>query len=161
MLQFAFFLMLLLAGCSALAEQVGNTRANESHWYLQAGAYVHLDHNDDYSGAPLFASIEHHRANNWFGGLSAFNNSYGQFTQYLYLGKKLHPWNSHPEVRIKLSAGVAHGYRGEHHDTLPIRWGGSWGLAFVPAIGYQKDRVGYDVVILKASGLLFLVGYEF
>ena len=109
----------------------------------------------------MFGSIEHHRTNDWFGGLSAFNNSYGQFTQYLYLGKKLHPWNSHPEFRIKLSAGVAHGYRGEHHDTLPIRWGGSWGLAVVPAIGYQKDRVGYDVVILKASGLLFLVGYEF
>jgi hypothetical protein len=44
---------------------------------------------------------------------------------------------------------------------LPIRWGGSWGLGFVPAIGYQKDRVGYDVAVLKASALLFLVGYEF
>ena len=161
MLAFAIFLMLFLVGGGALAEQASNTPAIESHWYAQAGAYVHWDHSDDYSGAPLFGGIEHHRTNNWFGGLSVFNNSYRQFTQYLYLGKKLHPWNSHPEVRIKLSAGIAHGYRGEHHDTLPIRWGGSWGLAVVPAIGYQKDRVGYDVVILKASGLLFLVGYEF
>lgn len=59
--------------------------------------------------------IEHHRTDNWFGGLSLFNNSYGQFAQYLYLGKKFHPWESHPEVRIKLSAGVVHGYRGEHN----------------------------------------------
>ena len=161
MLRFEFFLVLLLGVCGAHAQQAGNTLANESHWYVQAGAYVHLDHNDDYSGAPLFGGIEHHRADNWLGGLSVFNNSYGQFTQYLYLGKKLHPWKSHPEVRIKLSAGVAHGYRGKHHDTLPVRWGGSWGLAFVPAIGYLKDRVGYDLVILKASGFLFLVGYEF
>lgn len=161
MLQFAFFLMLLLGGCGALAQQASDTRANEANWYVQAGAYVHYSHNDDYSGAPLFASMEYHGTDNWFGGLSAFNNSYDQFTQYLYLGKKLHPWNSHPEVRIKLSAGVAHGYQGEHHDTLPIRWGRSWGLAFIPAIGYQKDRVGYDLVILEASGLLFLVGYEF
>ena len=154
-------LMLLLGGNGALAQQASDTRDNESHWYVQAGAYVHLDNSDDYSGAPLFGGIEHHRTDNWFGGLSLFNNSYGQFTQYLYLGKKFHPWDSHPEVRIKFSAGVAHGYRGEHYDTLPIRWGGSWGLAFVPAIGYQKDRVGYDVVVLKAAGLLFLVGYEF
>ena len=161
MLQSVFYLMLIFGGSGALATQASDTRDNESHWYVQAGAYVHLDHNDDYSGAPLFGGIEHHRMDDWFGGLSVFNNSYGQFTQYLYLGKKLHPWKSHPEARIKLSNGIAHGYRGEHHDTLPIRWGGSWGLAFVPAIGYQKDRVGYDVVILKASGLLFLVGYEF
>ena len=108
----------------------------------------------------MFGGIEYHRPDNWLGGLSLFNNSFGQFTQYLYLGKQFHPWDSQPKVRIKLSAGVAHGYRDEHYDTLPIRWGGSWGLGFVPAIGYQKERVGYDVAILGVAGLLFLVGYE-
>ena len=44
---------------------------------------------------------------------------------------------------------------------LPIRWSGSWGLAFVPVIGYQKDRVSYDVVVLQAAGLLFLVNLPF
>ena len=131
MLQFAFIL-LLLAGSDALAQQAGDTRANEANWYVQAGAYVHYNNNDDYSGAPLFAGMEYQGADNWLAGLSLFNNSYDQFTQYLYLGKELHPWKSHPEVRIKLSAGVAQGYRGEHNDTLPIRWGGSWGLGFVP-----------------------------
>jgi hypothetical protein len=57
--------------------------------------------------------------------------------------------------------GVAHSYRGGRYDTLSIRWDGSWGLAFVPATGYQKDRVGYEVVVLQAAGLLFLVSYEF
>jgi hypothetical protein len=61
MLQSVFYLMLIFGGSGALATQASDTRDNESHWYVQAGAYVHLDHNDDYSGAPLFGGIEHHR----------------------------------------------------------------------------------------------------
>ena len=54
MLQLAFFLMLLVGGRGVLAQQASDTRANEPHWYVQAGAYVHWDNSDDYSGAPLF-----------------------------------------------------------------------------------------------------------
>ena len=161
MLQFAIFLILLVVSNEVLAQQARDVRDSESYWYVQGGAYAHFDHNDDYSGAPLFGGVEYHRADDWFGGFSVFNNSYGQFSQYLYLGKKFYPLDTYPNVRVKLSVGVVHGYRGEHHDTLPVRWGESWGAAILPAIGYQKGRVGYDVVILKESGLLFLVGYEF
>jgi hypothetical protein len=160
MLRFAVLLSILLFGDGALGGQATEQRNKGSHWYLHGGAYVHLDNRDDYKGPPVFGGIEYHRPDNWLGGLSLFNNSFGQFTQYLYLGKKFHPWDSNRAVRIKLSAGVAHGYRDEHYDTLPIRWGGSWGLGFVPGIGYQKDRVGYDVAVLGVAGLLFLVGYE-
>ena len=160
LIQFTLILN-LFNGSGALAEQFDNADDIESHWYVQAGAYVHWTDSDDHEGPPLFGGIEYHRTDNWFGGFSLFNNSFGQFSQYLYLGKKFHPWDVHPEVRIKLSAGVVHGYKDEHYDTLPIRWGGSWGLGFVPAIGYQKGRVGYDVALLGNAGLLFTIGYEF
>jgi len=161
MLQRICLLILLFGGSGAHAQRASDAHDNESHWYVQAGAYVHLDNRDDYEGPPLFGGIEYHRPDNWFGGLSLFNNSFGQFTQYLYLGKQFHPWDAHPNVRVKLTAGVVQGYKDEHYDTLPIRWGGSWGLGFVPTIGYQKGRVGYDVAILGVAGLLFLVGSEF
>jgi hypothetical protein len=155
-------LVFILIGMgTACAEQAREPAPDTAHWYIQGGAYVHYDNRDDYEGPPLVGSIEYHKGNHWFGGFSAFNNSFGQFTQYLYLGKQFHPWNSHPHLRLKVSAGIVHGYRDEHYDTLPIRWGGSWGLGAVPSIGYQKGRVGYDAAILGVGGLLFLVGYSF
>lgn len=161
MFRFASFLILLLCGSGALAEEGGEARDGKYRWYAQAGAYVHWNDSDEFRGLPWFGGIEYHRRDDWFAGLSLFNNSFGQFSQYLYLGKTFHPSDSRPEFRVKLSAGIVHGYRGEHYDTLPIRWGGSWGLGFVPAIGYQKGRVGYDVATLGIGGLLFLVGFDF
>ncbi|PWB72939.1 MAG: hypothetical protein C3F15_10515 [Holophagae bacterium] len=153
-------LLFLLSAGDALAQQVGAAQDSESHWYVQAGAYVHWLSSDDFVGPPVLGGVEHHRSDGWSGGLSLFNNSFGQFTQYLYAGKEFRPWDSRPELRVKISAGIVHGYQDEYYDTLPIRWGGSWGLGFVPAIGFQKGRAGYDVALLGVSGLLFLVGYR-
>jgi hypothetical protein len=154
-------LMLLFGASGVRSGEVSDTPGNEYRWYAQAGAYVHWRNDDDFKGVPWFAGIEYHLDDEWFAGLSLFNNSFGQFSQYLYLGKTFHPWDSYPAIRIKLSAGVAHGYKGEHYDTLPVHWGGSWGLGIVPAIGYQKGRTGYDLAVLGVGGLLFLVGYSF
>ncbi len=154
-------LLLLFAGSGVWAEEKQNGQTRDWSWYIQGGAYIHPQDRDDYEGPPILGSIEYHKKNNWFGGLALFNNSFGQFSQYLYLGKQFYPWKSLPHTRIKLTAGVVQGYKDEHYDTLPIRWGDSWGLGFVPSIGYQKGRVGYDVAILGVAGLLFAVGYEF
>ena len=104
---------------------------------------------------------EYHQTPKLLWGLSAFQNSFGQFSQYAYIGRKFHPWDSHPNLHIKLTGGIVQGYRDPHHDTLPIRWGESWGIGAIPTIGYQKDRFGFDLAFLKESGLLFLAGYHF
>lgn len=151
-------LLLVLCGDVALAGQADDAQDRDPYWYVQGGAYIHWLESDDFVGPPVLGGVEHHRGGGWSGGLSLFNNSFGQFTQYVYVGKALQPWGSRPELRVKLPAGIVHGYQDEYYDTLPIRWGGSWGLGFVPAIGYHKGRVGYDVALLGVSGLLFLVG---
>lgn len=155
------FLILLSVVSSPRAADTTDEPGKEYRWYAQAGAYAHWENDDEFKGAPYFAGIEYRRDDRWFAGLSLFNNSFGQFSQYLYLGATFHPADAYPAVRIKVSAGVAQGYKGEHYDTLPVRWGGSWGLGIVPAIGYQKGRVGYDLAVLGVGGLLFLVGYSF
>lgn len=157
-----FVCLLLVVQCSvdALAEVPGDDQERDSFWYVQGGAYIHWLDSEDFVGPPILGSVEHHRSGGWSGGLSLFNNSFGQFTQYLYLGKEFRLSGSRPELRLKLSAGVVHGYKDEFYDTLPIRWGGSWGLGFVPAVGYHKGRVGYDVAVLGVAGVLFLVGYS-
>ncbi|MEM9172684.1 MAG: hypothetical protein AAGA84_08275 [Pseudomonadota bacterium] len=132
----------------------------ERSWYLQGGAYVHYNDDEDYEGPPLFAGIERHISPKYQLGFSMFQNSFGQFTQYAYVGRTFHPWAEHPRWRFKLTAGVIQGYRGERHDTLPIRWSKSWGLGAVPTFGWAGERVGCDVAVLTDAGLLFLVGYR-
>jgi len=146
---------------SALADLTEATRELNSHWYVQVGGYTHYSDDEEYEGTPWFAGIEFQKPTNWVVGLSVFDNSFGDFTQYVYLGKSFHPSDKYPGFRIKLTAGLAHGYRGDHHKIMPIRWGDSWGLGVVPTVGYQARAVGVDVALLSASGLLFLVGYEF
>ena len=122
---------------------------------------VRLQSKDTYEGRPWFAGVEYHMPTNWLFGLSAFNNSFGQFSQYAYVGKYFHPSKKYPGIHIKLTGGIAHGYSGEHHDVLPIRWDESWGMAVIPGVGYKWESLSLDVAALSASGLLFLVGYEF
>ncbi|MGB5179270.1 MAG: hypothetical protein WBP44_11135, partial [Gammaproteobacteria bacterium] len=68
-------------------------QAEEEHWYnydhlmFSAGTYIHYDPDDDHAGNRLFFSLEAVKANDWFYGLALFNNSFNQFSQYLYGGK--------------------------------------------------------------------------
>ena len=148
----------LVSPIRALAE---SGESEDKPWYLQAGAYTHFNGDPDYEGPPWFAGIEYGESRRWLLGFSVFNNSFGQLTQYAYVGKTYHPLEKHPGFRLKLTGGIAHGYAGERHKTLPVRWGDAWGLAVIPTVGYQKGRLGGDIAIMSASGLLFLVGYEF
>jgi hypothetical protein len=148
----------LVAPAAVYADGVQEVKSN---WYFQAGGYMHYDDDEEYEGPPWFVGVEYQKSRNRVIGLSVFNNSFGQFTQYAYLGKTFHPSQKYPDFRIKLTGGVVHGYTGDHHKIMPIRWGDSWGLGIVPGIGYQWDALGVDVAVLSASGLLFLVGYEF
>jgi hypothetical protein len=151
--------VLLCALATARAEETETAR--DASWYLQGGGYIHYSDDEDYEGPPWFLGIERHRPGKAIIGLSVFNNSFGQFTQYAYLAKAFHPFERAPNIRLKITGGIAHGYKGEHQDTSPINWGDGWAFAIVPAIGYQKDRLGLDVALLSNSGLLFLVGVEF
>ncbi len=160
LVQVTVLLFVLPCVSRACAEQLGDAQDRGPGWYAQVGAYVHWLSSNDFEGPPLFGGLEYHTGDGWSGGLSLFNNSFGQFTQYLYVGRRFHLWDSRPEIRLNITAGIVHGYRDEFYDTLPIRWGGDWGLGFVPAIGYQKRRMGFDVALLGVSGLLFLVGYQ-
>jgi hypothetical protein len=153
-------LLLISLLCVSAAAQAQPERSTRS-WYLQVGAYTHYGDKEEYEGPPLFAGIEHHNKNRTIIGYSMFNNSFGDFSQYLYLGKAFHPLEKYPWLRIKLTIGIVHGYKDKNQEILPIRWGEASGIGVVPTIGYQKGRVGFDLGILSASGLLFLVGYKF
>lgn len=131
-------------------------------WYLQGGGYRHWKEKESYVGDHWFLGIERHNHDkNLLWGLSVFDNSFGDFSQYLYVGRNWYPFDKLPHFRFRLTGGIVHGYSGENQDISPLNWGDAWAIGAVPGIGYQKDNLGVDVAILSASGLLLLVGYEF
>lgn len=152
----------LLSFLHAKAEDAEAEPEFTPEWYVQGGTFIHYSEDDpDYGGSRLFVGVEYFRSRKWSLGFSMFDNSFGQFSQYAYVGRVFHPLKSQPYLHIKITAGVIHGYDEPHHDTLPIRWGDSWGIGAIPTIGYKKDRLGFDLAFLKASGVLFLAGYSF
>ena len=146
---------------AASAEDLHGIDQQAPGWYFQGGAYLHYRDDEDYQGPPLFAGVEYHRSAKWLHGFAMFQNSFGQFSQYAYTARMFRPLKSQPYLHIKITGGLVHGYSGKHHDTLPVRWGDSWGLGIIPTIGYKKDRLGVDFAFLKASALMVLVGYHF
>lgn len=152
------FCLLLAMGTAAgpeplLAEGLGH------HLYAQLGAYTHYGDSEDHEGPPLFGSLELVQPSGWFYGSALFNNSFGQFSQYLYVGKTFSLSKLYEPLHFKLSAGVIHGYKGEFEDKIPLN-GLGIAPAIIPAIGVKHGRIGVDLVLLASEALLITVGYD-
>jgi len=144
-----------------------SVQAEEEHWYnydhlyLQAGTYFHFggDDDPDYDGSKVLVSLEAVKENDWLYGLSLFDNSFGQFSQYIYTGKT---WNYHDNwegFHTKLTVGLIHGYKDEFEDKIPLN---NLGIAPViaPSVGYKKGRFGVDAILLGFNAMLFTVGMD-
>jgi hypothetical protein len=128
--------------------------------YLQGGAYIHWnDDDDEHTDAPLFMSAEIQRSDQWLYGLGLFNNSFNQFSQYLYGGYTFKFKNSLENFHAKITAGIVHGYTGKYKDKLDYNNSG-FAPAIIPGLGWKKDKLGFDVILLGSSGLLFTIGYD-
>ena len=128
--------------------------------YLHVGGYVHFTSREEHRGPPIVIAAERFRPNGNYYGLALFNNSFNQFSQFLYVGREF-PWRRvHENFRFKLSFGVVHGYRDEFEDELPLNYKG-YSPGLVPSIGFQHKRVGFDLAVLANAGVLLSVGYEF
>jgi hypothetical protein len=128
--------------------------------YVMGAGYTHFSSSDDHQGPPLLVSAEIIKKNHWFYGLSLFNNSFGQFSQYAYVGREFKLDFIFSGFRSKISAGVIHGYTGEFKHKLSYNHSG-FAPAIIPGLGYQKDKWGVDVYLMGNSGLLLGVGYKF
>ncbi len=127
--------------------------------YVQGGGYTHFSSSEDYKGTPWFTSAEVRYPNNWLAGLGLFNNSFDQFSQYAYGGYIFNLDGALENIHVKITAGIVHGYKDEFQDKIPMNNSG-YAPAIIPGIGWKKDKLGVDMILLGDAGLLFTVGYD-
>jgi len=127
--------------------------------YIQAGYGVHWDDDDDYEGLPILGGIELNHDDRHLIGVSLFNNSFDQFSQYFYYGYKWRLPAISESVHFKLTGGLLHGYTGKFEDKLALNHNG-WAPVIIPSLGWKRDRLGFDIAVLGNAGVMFLVGYD-
>ncbi|MCC6869357.1 MAG: hypothetical protein IT522_11110 [Burkholderiales bacterium] len=131
-------------------------------WYFQFAYYtLHFHYDPDHQQSYLFDMEyrldKHWLDGQWIVGLSLFQNSFGQFSQYLYGGLQWRPWKEHPPFYVKLSAGLLHGYSGEYRDKIPFNHY-EIAPAIIPSTGYCWTRYCAEFVLLGGNAALFTFG---
>jgi hypothetical protein len=98
----------------------------------------------------------------YFAGAAFFSNSFGQPTQYVYVGAKFRPEPSMPKLFTKISAGVIHGYKPPYDKKIPINTSSGWGLGVIPSIGWDfNDQFAAQLNVLGAAGLMLQMNATF
>ncbi len=98
----------------------------------------------------------------YFAGAAFFSNSFGQPTQYVYVGAKFRPEPSLPKLFTKISAGIIHGYKPPYDKKIPINTSSGWGLGVIPSIGWDfNDQFAAQLNVLGAAGLMLQMNATF
>ena len=133
--------------------------------YLQTSlATVHFSPNPDHDNTQRLMNLEWRfqdrpKYGQWLAGFSAFDNSFGQNSQYLYGGWLARPFDGPgwQPMYFKITAGVLHGYKGEYQNKIPFNSSG-YAPAVVPSIGYCINRFCSELVLFGTAGAMLTLG---
>ena len=105
-------------------------------WNIQTSLYTrHFDPDPDHNNNQRLIGIEARFDRQWLGGIALFDNSFGQNSQMIYLGKYWTLFGSEHWYG-KLTAGLLHGYKEPYEDKIPFN---SLGIApvIIPSLGFR------------------------
>jgi hypothetical protein len=94
-------------------------------------------------------------------GFALFDNSFGQFSQYLYVGLE---WDlarvAGGDVYANATVGLLHGYKEPYEDKIPFN---DLGIApvIIPTLGWRHGRFALSVSLLGGNGLLGAIAWTF
>lgn len=152
--------LLLLAGPLPAALAGNDAWDEQGTWTLVTSNLVtHYRSDPDHNNRPALVGLEYNRPGDaWLVGGATFRNSFGQRSQYAYVGYRFDAgrW----PVYAKVTGGVLQGYRGEYRDKIPFnRFGVA--PAIVPAVGVQVNRFSTELMILGNSALGLNLNVDF
>lgn len=108
--------------------------------------------------------VEMRLVNKWSYGVTFFDNSFGQESQYLYTGYQwnLSDFSSYGSVRqhFKLTGGLVHGYKDEYQDKIPFN-GLGIAPAIIPTYGVRYKNLITEASLGGVSAFMISVGYRF
>ena len=105
-------------------------------WSLQTSIYTkHFDPDPEHVNNQKRLGLEAHFTNRWLAGLAVFDNSFGQPSQFLYMGKSWQLFGS-DYWHFKLMGGLLHGYKEPYEDKIPLN-GLGVAPAIVPSLGFR------------------------
>jgi len=94
-------------------------------------------------------------------GLALFDNSFGQFSQFLYIGLE---WDlarvAGGELYVNATAGLLHGYKEPYEDKIPFN---DLGIApvIIPTLGWRYGNLALSVSLLGGNGLMSGISWTF
>lgn len=94
-------------------------------------------------------------------GFAVFDNSFGQFSQYLSFGQEWDVWKLWGgQVYANVSAGLIHGYKDPYANKIPFN---QLGVApgILPTLGWRRGHFSVSATLLGFNGLLLGAAWSF
>ena len=124
----------------------------------------HFSPQPDHVNDQNMLGLEMRMMNKWSYGLTVFDNSFGQPSQYLYTGYEWHisSFEASGKIRqyFKLTGGLLHGYKDEHEDKIPFNELGV-APALVPTYGLKYKNFMSEVSFCGIYAFTITAGYTF
>lgn len=129
-------------------------------WTVYTSVYTkHFDPDPDHVNNQKMLGLEMHMTNKWIIGFAAFDNSFGQNSQYLYAGYQWQLFKS-KYWYFKFTGGLLHGYKEPYEDKIPLN---GLGIApvVVPSLGFRYKYFVSEVHLGGLAAATITVGITF
>ncbi len=157
------FIFCSIGCCAALLGSFAMPAQAEdgARWLLQTSVYTkHFTPSPEHNNNQKLVNLEYQRPDKIVLGAAAFDNSFGQPSQYVYLGKLWRPLESAPMLHVKLTGGLIHGYKDKYRDKIPYN-GSGIAPAIIPMIGLSGKHISGEVMLFGTAGVMVAVGVLF
>lgn len=153
-------------GTGIAQDTVGNMLSSGSNsfggkeTFLYTSLYTkHYDPDPDHVNDQNVLGFESETGRNRVWGLAIFDNSFGQESQYLYLGQK---WRAFESDRwyYKVTGGLLHGYEEPYEDKIPFNDLGV-APAIIPGLGYRHKSFFAEFSQLGLAAGMVTAGFVF
>lgn len=163
-LSLALLLLTLQACLAADAESTTGKASGDGweidQWYVYTSLYTHhWSYNPDHVNKQKMLGLELQMKNRWLFGLSSFDNSFGQRSEYLYAGYKWDLFHSRYWY-FKLTGGLLYGYKEPYEDKIPFN-GLGIAPAIIPTLGIQYKFFVAELNIAGTAALNVTAGFAF